>query len=654
MALTLACADGSWLRVSKADGSVLESGNNALDMYGLKPVPGAGGHLHFFLDPGAFDTAVTVAGRVSAAAWDFAPHSLGPAEGAGLVVPQDIVTHVDNLVDPWTDTGTGADLWPGAVDSVQFVSNLDPHGDLTIGADETLVFATAGYHQDITDDFIGETTLAGSFDIVSGAPANEDHSAIGLELLVSAGPGVGPGVVPLAVRVAVYDEQDAQLGELVLNTFNGVKEFVGIVAGERQAIGRVDIWSPADASEGISSIDLYQTLRLRCLDQAPARVSGSFSDLECGGCGTATQVIAENFVLNGPATIDVVRFWGGYAPTNVPLNPDRFTLVLWDDSSGEPGAIIRDVRRVSATTRLPTGSQIADGAIDEYEYTIDLDPNETLLPGVYWVEVYNDSSECPADCGDHDGTVGVVDFLALLAQWGGPGSCDINGGGVSVTDFLEMLATWGPCPQSNAADWLWEDGSLDPEGGIAGVAVSFIAPSQEEWSLMPAVDQAVALECTEDPFDCPGDGACCVDNGTRGCSDAECCGLVCAIDPFCCQVTWDASCADEALAFPECGCGGDPCDDCTDGAVNSCNNDPGCHDCMTPIGDCVCVQEQPCNGLQPCPGGTCPPGFFCCVDTCCFEPVCLPLCAANASRRSPEGTDRHPFAAGSKTSKRAR
>jgi hypothetical protein len=54
---------------------------------------------------------------------------------------------------------------------------------------------------------------------------------------------------------------------------------------------------------------------------------------------------------------------------------------------------------------------------------------------------------CPWDCGDQDGNVGVVDFLALLAQWGQPGtSCDFDGGGVGVTDFLKMLGSWGACP----------------------------------------------------------------------------------------------------------------------------------------------------------------------------------------------------------------
>ncbi|MHC4218928.1 MAG: DNRLRE domain-containing protein [Planctomycetota bacterium] len=55
---------------------------------------------------------------------------------------------------------------------------------------------------------------------------------------------------------------------------------------------------------------------------------------------------------------------------------------------------------------------------------------------------------CPWDCAlPSDGEVNVVDFLALLAQWGQVGvSCDFDGGGVSITEFLAMLANWGPCP----------------------------------------------------------------------------------------------------------------------------------------------------------------------------------------------------------------
>ncbi len=55
--------------------------------------------------------------------------------------------------------------------------------------------------------------------------------------------------------------------------------------------------------------------------------------------------------------------------------------------------------------------------------------------------------QCPWDCGDQDGTVGIVDFLALLGQWGQVGSsCDFDGGGVGIVSFLDLLGNWGPCP----------------------------------------------------------------------------------------------------------------------------------------------------------------------------------------------------------------
>ncbi len=50
---------------------------------------------------------------------------------------------------------------------------------------------------------------------------------------------------------------------------------------------------------------------------------------------------------------------------------------------------------------------------------------------------------------DGDGSVGIGDFLALLAAWG-PNSghpADLDGDGlVGITDFLDLLAHWGPCP----------------------------------------------------------------------------------------------------------------------------------------------------------------------------------------------------------------
>jgi hypothetical protein len=39
-----------------------------------------------------------------------------------------------------------------------------------------------------------------------------------------------------------------------------------------------------------------------------------------------------------------------------------------------------------------------------------------------------------------------------------------------------------------------------------------------------------------------GTPSCCVVHPTPGCEDAACCAEVCAVDPFCCQTSWDALC----------------------------------------------------------------------------------------------------------------
>ena len=81
------------------------------------------------------------------------------------------------------------------------------------------------------------------------------------------------------------------------------------------------------------------------------------------------------------------------------------------------------------------------------------DTTETGTGGRRGVEMgaseFQGAAPCPWDCDGGEstaGSVGIVDFLTLLAQWGGPGSCDFDGGGVGINDFLELLGNWGPCP----------------------------------------------------------------------------------------------------------------------------------------------------------------------------------------------------------------
>ena len=131
-----------------------------------------------------------------------------------------------------------------------------------------------------------------------------------------------------------------------------------------------------------------------------------------------------------------------------PLNWD-----LWYSTNSNVGPWI------PLATNLPPGSG-ANGSIHSYNWTI-----PALIDDSIWVRVrmdnagadYFDVSNAPfsivAVPGDlnGDGTVGITDFLALLALWGPcsdpcPPSCaaDLDGDcNVGITDFLTLLANWG-------------------------------------------------------------------------------------------------------------------------------------------------------------------------------------------------------------------
>ena len=80
-----------------------------------------------------------------------------------------------------------------------------------------------------------------------------------------------------------------------------------------------------------------------------------------------------------------------------------------------------------------------------------------------------------------------------------------------------------------------------------------------------------------DPCGDPEAGLCNEPNGTPGCADAACCTSVCAVDSYCCDVEWDSTCVDLAVAL--CGIFQYTCDapayanDCVSGAIAMANGD---------------------------------------------------------------------------------
>ncbi|HMN97312.1 MAG TPA: hypothetical protein PKC43_05990, partial [Phycisphaerales bacterium] len=148
---------------------------------------------------------------------------------------------------------------------------------------------------------------------------------------------------------------------------------------------------------------------------------------------------------------------------------------------------------------------------------------------------------CPGKClGDlnGDGAVDGADLGILLGNWGTNNICsDLDGNGiVDGGDLGLLLGLWGPCP-----------------------------------------------------FTCPASDHDCCTTGGPGCTDAECCALVCKIDPFCCEVAWDQICVSEAEKLCGLICGG-VCP-------------PSDHDCLTTGG----------------PGCT---DVDCCEQICAIDPFC--------------------------------
>jgi hypothetical protein len=101
---------------------------------------------------------------------------------------------------------------------------------------------------------------------------------------------------------------------------------------------------------------------------------------------------------------------------------------------------------------------------------------------------------------------------------------------------------------------------------------------------------------------CPNPEHNCFTTGTPGCSDEACCNAVCTADPFCCNNSWDGACVNGANNL----CGNDACPN----PAHACNQTgtPGCSD------------ETCCNEV-------CSLDAFCCATQ--WDGICVNSAAAN-------------------------
>jgi hypothetical protein len=202
---------------------------------------------NFFENPDQFFQALAQTEKLQKFFWDFNPHDQ-PTIIPGLNGPLDINTHGLDPDDPWTDSA-GNNLWPPFVDNVQFEGNITPQGPFTPQGIDALAFAHPGSFP-VNNNALVSNFFVNSFEIVSGPPAGDNHTAFALEILSLAGP------LPTIIHVTVYDKEENELGKYVID-YTGGKRFLGILTKDQVTIGRIDIWDVNGGAEGVSAISAF-------------------------------------------------------------------------------------------------------------------------------------------------------------------------------------------------------------------------------------------------------------------------------------------------------------------------------------------------------------------------------------------------------------
>ena len=230
------------------------------------PPPPSG--VNFFLDAVAFDAAIANTPKLQKVFWDFKPNKLPVPGGTFLNDPLNIDTHALDTTDPWSNfefpsgdcciqNGTPgcedpvceasicafvpsccdvlwdnfcrvqalsdpncdcipvpvANFWPPEFDNVTFQSNLGPNPQPPLpnprGIDGLRIFnGLAGFD----NNMLFANLLEDSFDIISGPPAGDAHTAIAIEVIELF--GTGP------VLVTVYDTNEVPIGNIKVDSVN--------------------------------------------------------------------------------------------------------------------------------------------------------------------------------------------------------------------------------------------------------------------------------------------------------------------------------------------------------------------------------------------------------------------------------------------------
>jgi hypothetical protein len=214
------------------------------------------------------------------------------------------------------------------------------------------------------------------------------------------------------------------------------------------------------------------------------------------------------------------------------------------------------------------------------------------------------------------GQVGADMWYCYTASCTGTAAASLCG-----SDYDTKLAVYAGCDCPTAAPLDCSDDDCGTGVGNVQSRVTFAATAGQSYLvrvggyLGEQGDGKLTIGCNVDAC-ANGSGDCFVASPTEGagCGDATCCGKTCDLDRFCCDVTWDATCAGEAEGV-------------CDGSFRACG--PGSGVCGTPDNTPGCDSASCCNKV-------CLVDPFCCLDswdaTCVDEAnsMCFLTCGIGA------------------------
>ena len=116
-------------------------------------------------------------------------------------------------------------------------------------------------------------------------------------------------------------------------------------------------------------------------EQLPGHFGGFTSD-------GRTITVADDFQLTTPALLQRITWWGGYSGF-MPTPSDDFTVRVFSDAGGAPGALLQAFTPGNVQ-RVFTGEFVSPPRSDEFEYTFDLPADVPLEANkTYWLSVIN-------------------------------------------------------------------------------------------------------------------------------------------------------------------------------------------------------------------------------------------------------------------------